>query len=86
MPTVSLRGFPPPLRLEIEPLARLHADGWLELLGPGFPPTGACMLVLWRPDERPAFVLHRARVRGGRAEPGAEGWVVAWGVDTGASA
>lgn len=83
MPTVSLRAFPPPLRLDVEALARLHADGRLELLGPGFPPSGAVVLVLWRPGDRPAFQIHHARVERGFARPGVDAWVVAWGPSTG---
>lgn len=80
MPTVSLRRFLDPPRLEVAPLARLHADGRLELLGPEFPAEGPAILVLWRPGERPAFLLHRATIRRGwRAEgPSAAGWVVLW--------
>jgi hypothetical protein len=78
VPTVSLRAFLPPLRLEVQPLARLHADGRLVLEGPDFPPEGPLLLVLWRPGERPAFALHPATHRRGRVEPGAEAWVVLW--------
>lgn len=79
MPTGTLRDYPPPLKLEIQPIARLHADGRLVLEGPEFPPEGRVMLVLWRPGQRPAFALHAASVRRGwRAEPGAEGWIVLW--------
>jgi hypothetical protein len=65
--------------MEVEPLARLHADGRLAFEGPGFPPPGPARLVLWRPGERPAFALHDVRIGPGfRASPGAEGWIVLW--------
>lgn len=78
MPIASLRAFPPPLRLDVEALARLHTDGRLELLGPAFPPEGALALVLWRPGERPAFRLRAVTLRAGRVAPGESAWVVAW--------
>jgi len=79
VPTGSLRAHPPPLRFEVQPLARLSAEGRLDLLGAEFPPEGDLVLVLWRPGERPAFALHQAKLqRGGRATPGADAWVVLW--------
>lgn len=83
MPTRSLRSFAEPLRLDVQPLARLHFDGRLDLEGPAWPPEGDLLLVLWRPGEAPAFLAVVARVErdgaGWRAEAlGAEGWVVLW--------
>lgn len=57
--------------------------GVLTVEGAAWPPAGACVLVLWRPGEQPAFeVLSGALRREGRVwrwegEP-VEGWVVAW--------
>ena len=87
MPTVSLRAFACPLRFDVHPLARLHADGRLDLEGPAWPPEGPLVVALWRPGEQPAFSLARVRVRrtgaAWRAEPGQDAWVVAWGPEPG---
>lgn len=78
--TRSLRRAPPRFPLEIHPLARLHADGRLDLAGAAFPPVGPARLVLWRPGGDPAFSVVEGRVeRGWRwTGPGGEAFVVCW--------
>ncbi|HVM45076.1 MAG TPA: hypothetical protein VM582_03985, partial [Candidatus Thermoplasmatota archaeon] len=78
--TRPLRPPPPRHPLEVHPLARLHAHGWLELLQSAFPPHGPLTLVLWRPGEEPAFCALAGRVEAGWrwVGPPAEGWVVLW--------
>lgn len=79
MPVPTLR--PPPLALEVHPLALLHPEGRFEALGPSFPPRGALLLVLWRPGASPAFRFARGRLLAGwrwEGDAPEEGWVVAW--------
>lgn len=78
--TRSLRPALPRHPLEIHPLARLHAGGHLELLGPAFPPLGRVRLALWRPGEEPAFLVVDGRIeRGWRwLGPTREAYVVCW--------
>lgn len=66
--------------LEIHPLARLHEDGRLELLGPAFPPLGRVHLALWRPGADPAFLLIEGSLeRGWRwTGPPHDAYVVCW--------
>ena len=82
MPFVpTLRAFPPPLRLEVPPLARLREDGSLDACSPWLPFEGPCLLVLWRPGEEPGFEAARGALRrqgggwrfDGQARPG---WVI----------
>lgn len=89
MPTPTLRAFPPPLRYEVHPLARLHEDGRVEACGPWFPPEGPCLLVVWRPGEDPGFEGSWTTLRrqgslwaSGAVRPG---WVVLWVAAPGAA-
>lgn len=79
--TPPLRRFERDLRYEIPTLARLHADGLLEIESAWLPPLGPCTLVLWRPEGDPAFQALTGRIaRRGRGfafeGAAAEGWVV----------
>lgn len=78
--TRSLAPQPPRYPLDVHPLARLDADGRLELLQSAFPALGRVCLVLWHPGREPAFSLHEVRLLPGwRVEPaGAAGYVVLW--------
>ena len=82
--TPTLRAFPPPLRYEVHPVARLHEGGRVETCGPWFPPEGPCLLVLWRPGEAPGFeaawtTLRRQGAFWAMAGPAPRpGWVVLW--------
>ena len=82
--TPTLRAFPPPLRYEVHPVARLREGGLLEACGPWFPAEGACLLVLWRPGEEAGFeaawtTLRRRGALWAMEPPGARpGWVVRW--------
>ena len=78
MPTFPL--VPPDLPLDVRPTARL-TRGLFVPLGPWFPAEGRVGLVLWRPEEDPAFAWAPGRLRregrGWRFEgPETEGWVV----------
>lgn len=78
--TTTLHPAPPRFPLDVHPLARLHADGRLELLQAAFPPFGRIVLTLWRPGEDPAFrAVVGTVVRGWRWEgPAEDAWVVCW--------
>ena len=86
--TPTLDAFrPAPLRWDVRPVARLHEGGYLEMVGPEFPPLGPLLLVLWRPGEESAFEVARVvLVRGARRgslriqdpEKVNPAWVVLW--------
>lgn len=78
--TGPLRASPPRYPLDIHPLARLRADGSLELLQAAFPPFGEILLVLWEPGVEPAFRIVAGRLeRGWRFRgPTARAFVVCW--------
>lgn len=81
--TRPLRPAPPRFPLDVHPLARLHADGRLELVQAAFPPLGRARLVLWHPGREPAFTLIVGAIGPGwRFDgPRVEGWVVLWSAE-----
>lgn len=78
--TRPLRPSVPHHPLEIHPLAKLHEDGWLELMGPSFPPLGPVRLALWRPGDDPPFLLVEGEIARGWRWLGApqDAYVVCW--------
>lgn len=78
--TPPLSPRPPRHPLEVHPLARLHADGRIELLTGAFPALGPARLILWHPGEDPAFASVAGRIEAGWrwVGPREEGWVVLW--------
>lgn len=81
--TRPLRAAPPRSPLEIHPLARLRADGRLEILQAAFPPLGALCLILWHPGREPLFSVVRGTLARGWhwKGPATDAFVVLWFLD-----